>query len=147
MNEVLVISKDSNGDWQCPVCGKCYMQESLAADCLSSHDGDRDLLVLNRVKSLRKPVNDAFGNFDGSSNTIGVNERLVALMFEDYLLSREQDIVGRGKVSPLSMQLSKNLNDAVSSLNKLKYGTKSLSVKVSDDGPVSAMDIIAEVIE
>ena len=147
MTKDLVPVKDSNGDYTCPVCGKCYLQEPLALECLGSHEGDRDVLVLNRVRALASPVNQAFGAFDGSSNTVGINERLVSLMFEDYLLSREQDIVGRGKVSPLSMQLSKNLNDAVTNLNKLKYGTKSLSVQVKETGPTDAMDILAQVTE
>lgn len=146
MTKDLVPVKDSNGDYTCPICGKTYLQESLALECLGSHEGDRDVLVLNRVRALASPVNKAFGSFDGSANTIGINERLVSLMFEDYLLSREQDIVGRGKVSPLSMQLSKNLNDAVTNLNKLKYGTKSLSVSVKDNGPTDAMDILSEVV-
>jgi len=148
MTTDLVVSKDSNGDYTCPVCGKCYLQEALALECLGSHEGDRDVLVLDRVRVLATPVNQAFGSFDGSANTIGINERLVSLMFEDYLLSREQDIVGRGKVSPLSMQLSKNLNDAVTNLNKLKYGTKSLSVSVKDQaGPTEAMDILKDVVD
>ena len=146
MGVELVPIKDSNGDFQCPVCGKIYITENLASDCLSSHEGDRDLLVMDRVKRLASPINSSFGSFDGNSNTIGINERLVSLMFEDYLLSREHDIVSRGKVSPLSMQLSKNLNDAMSSLNKLKYGTKSMSVSVKKD-TTDAMDILAEVVD
>jgi len=142
------IIKDSNGDFVCPICSKAYLNEDLANTCFASHDGDRDVLALTRVKTIVSEIAASFGLFDGNSNTLGVNERLVMMMLEDYVLSREQDMVNRGKVSPLSMQLSKNVNEALSNLNKLKYGTKSLSVSARvEDETSTVFDVLDKVLK
>ena len=147
MTHYLSVSKDSNGDFLCPVCGKSYMNKELASECMETHDGDRDILALDRVKTSLKEISASFGVMDGNANTLGVNERLVLMMMEDYVLSRERDLVDRGKVSPLSMQLSKNVNEALSNLNKLKYGTKSLSVSAkAEQGPGTVYDILDKVL-
>ena len=145
MTNDLVVTTDSNGDFLCPVCGMSYQREILAEECISSHTGDKDALIHSKVRALTEPLRAKFGDYSGASNTMGTNEQLVALMFEDYLLSREHDIVSRGKVGPMTMQLSKNLNEAMGNLNKLKYGTKSLSVSQKLDTPDDVMTIIKEI--
>ena len=148
MGDLLVL-KDSNGDFVCPVCHKPHLNAALADQCLTSHEGDRDELALNRVNTTIQDLKAQFmPDLNGNSNTLGVNERLVLMMLEDYVLSREQDIVNRGKVSALSMQLSKNVNEALSSLNKLKYGTKSLSVTSKVESEVgSVYDVLDKVLK
>lgn len=142
------VVKDSNGDFVCPVCSKSYLNSDLAKNCFESHEGDRDVLALNRVNEVLAEVRRSFGSLDGNANTLGVNERLVLMMLEDYVLSREQDIVNRGKVSALSMQLSKNVNEALSNLNKLKYGTKSLTVSAKAETEQSTVfDVLDKVLK
>ena len=144
-----MVLKDSNGDFVCPICSKPHLQELHAKQCLESHEGDRDSLALSRVDETIKTIKAQFmPDLNGASDTIGVNERLVLMMMEDYILSREQDIVNRGKVSPLSMQLSKNVQEALSNLNKLKYGTKSMSVSAKvEDRSSGVYDVLDKVLK
>lgn len=133
MSQELSIKQNSLGDFECPICKKAFLTRSEAAECWQEHkemDATDDVReVVSRANS--DLMTSEFKSQLKSGDTLGASTELVAAMIEDYLVARQNDMIEKGKVSSLTLQLAKNAAAALNDHNKLVYGEKKTSVSAS----------------
>lgn len=125
------IKQNSIGDFECPVCKAAYLTRSQAEECLAAHN-DKDASLQETVAIADALcAADQYKQLLDSGDSLKAGSDLIQDMIQDYMVSRKQDLLTKGKVSSLTLQLAKNAAAALNDYNKLVFGEKKTSVGVS----------------
>ena len=102
------VTQNSIGDFECPTCKKAFLTRSEAENCLAEHK-DRDTSLQETVAITDALMaGDQYKKIMDSGDSLKAGSNLITDMIQDYMIARKQDMLTKGKVSSLTLQLAKN---------------------------------------
>lgn len=142
----LAITRNSLGDYICPVCKKEYMQEDQAKKCLLLHNMNKSVQIKEAISAASTEKLGEYKKMLDGKDTLSAASKMVLSQVEDYLICREREMAAKGMPGVMSMQLAKQAAESIIALNKSVNGERSVSANINMEAKSSEIDAIKNVL-
>lgn len=146
-----VYKENSTGLFICKLCNKDHNTLAQAMECAASHpkpdvpaapeptqvESSAPAASNNEIQAYRDMITDL--------GTVKLAEKLCMSLIEDYLVSRQKDLLEKGRVGAMSLSLGKVAAEALIGLNKVTVPAKNVNVNV-DAGKKSDITALKEML-
>ena len=146
-----VYKENSTGLFICKLCNKDHNSLALAMTCAASHPkpdvpaAPEPTQVESAAPSSSNLEIQSYRDMITDLGTVKLAEKLCMSLIEDYLVSRQKDLLEKGRVGALSLSLGKVAAEALIGLNKVTVPNKSVNVNL--DGKKSDVSALRELME
>lgn len=128
-----VYKESATGLFICKLCNKDHNTLKDAMECASSHPKPSEPVPSEQVPPLQPNDNSEVMAFRQLRDREGINkiaEDLCMNLIEDYLVSRQRDMMDKGKVSAMTLSLGKVAAEAMINLNKINSVGKNVNINM-----------------